>query len=372
MHRRKVFYLITAMRIGGTEKALLGLLSTIDYSQTEVHLGLLHKDGDLLDYVPKQVIIEEIALDTDFFGNDNLPTKETIQLYLRRKQPIRAIVFSILFFITLFNKKYRYLLYRYALKNVQLLSTHFDEAFAFSGINELVTFFVAEKVTADSKTCWIHFDVAKEAISKPLFVHEMNYYQKIFLVSQQAKLSFDQVFPTLAYKSEFHHNIIIREQIRSLSLSGSTYDDDFKGYRLLTIARMSTEKGIQDALHTLRELLQSGVQVRWYFIGDGPEMKQYKLLAEKLSINDDAIFLGNQINPYRFLKDCDIYVQPSRGEGFCIALAEAICLDKPIVATDFSGAREQLAERETALIIGIHAQTLSDGIKKMIKRINQQ
>ena len=100
-------------------------------------------------------------------------------------------------------------------------------------------------------------------------------------------------------------------------------------------------------------------------------MKQYQLLAEKLGINCDAVFLGSMINPYKFLRDCDIYVQPSRGEGFCISLAEAICLGKPIVATDFSGAREQLTGRENSFIVGIHAPTLSKGIGEMIRKLNE-
>lgn len=359
------------MHIGGTEKAMLGLLSTIDYSQIEVYLGLFHKEGSLLEFVPQQVIIEPISLDADLLGNDNVPTIGTILSYLRRRQPARAIVFSLLSLFTLFNKKYRYLLFRYVLKDEPVFPTHFDEAYAFSGINELITYYVAEKVSAETKVCWIHFDVAKEPINGPLFVHEMNHYQKVYLVSQQAKQSFDQVFPTLVSKSEFHHNIVSREQVQTLSESGPSFEDGFIGTRILTIARMSTEKGIQDALEALRELILLGFQVRWYFIGDGPRMEQYQSLAAKLDVQRDAVFMGSMINPYRYLKDCDIYVQPSRGEGFCIAIAEAICLEKPIVATDFSGAREQLIGREDSIIIGIHASTLSKGIIKLIQKMNQ-
>lgn len=369
MEKKKVFYLLTAMHIGGTEKALLGLLSTIDHTQTEVHLGLLHKEGDLLDYVPKQVIIETISLDSAFLGNDNIPTTGTIRVFLRRKQLFRVLAFSFLYFITLLNKKYRYLLFRYVLKDEPVLATHFDEAYAFSGINELITFYVAEKVSAETKVCWIHFDVAKEHLTKPLFIHEMNYYQKIYLVSQHAKQSFDHVFPMLATKSEFHHNIVSKEQIKALADSGQTYTDNYNGIRILTIARMSPEKGIEDALLALSELKDTELPVRWYFIGDGPQREQYELQAKKLGVTSNAIFMGSMINPYRYLKDCDIYVQPSRGEGFCIAITEAICFEKPIVATDFSGAQEQLTGRKDSFIIGIHAPTLSAGITKMIQHV---
>ncbi len=370
MEKKKVFYLLTAMRIGGTEKAFLGLLSTIDYSKTEVHVGLFHKDGALLSYLPKEVFVDHIALDPELMGNDNIPTSSAIKLYLRRKQPFRAIVLSILYIASLLNKKYRYLIFRYVLKEVPVFKTHFEEAYAFSGINELVTFYVAEKISAETKVCWIHFDVAKEPLTRPFFIHEMHYFQRIHLVSQQAKQSFDGVFPSLAGKSVFVPNIVLREQIIALSESGCTFEDGYDGTRLLTIARMSPEKGIPDALQALRALIQAGIQIRWYFIGSGPRMEEYKKLAHKLDVAGDAVFLGSIVNPYRYLKDCDIYVQPSKGEGFCIAITEAICLDKPIVATDFSGAREQLTGRKDSLIIGMHAPTLAAGIRTMMQHLH--
>ena len=36
-------------------------------------------------------------------------------------------------------------------------------------------------------------------------------------------------------------------------------------------------------------------------------------------------FLASKTNLYGYMKDCDIYVQPSRHAGFCIALSESLC-----------------------------------------------
>ena len=62
------------------------------------------------------------------------------------------------------------------------------------------------------------------------------------------------------------------------------------------------------------------------------------------------------------MKDCDIYVQPSRHEGYCITLAEALCFNNPIVATDFTGANEQLKNRKNGVVVGMKAQDIADGI----------
>ena len=66
------------------------------------------------------------------------------------------------------------------------------------------------------------------------------------------------------------------------------------------------------------------------------------------------------------MRDCDIYMQPSRHEGFCITLAEALCFGNPIVATDFTGARDQLKERGNAFVVGMSVEDIIEGIEKAL------
>ena len=62
------------------------------------------------------------------------------------------------------------------------------------------------------------------------------------------------------------------------------------------------------------------------------------------------------------MKDCDIYVQPSRHEGYCITLAEARIFTSPIVATNFVGAKEQLANRNNGIVTGFSEEDIATGI----------
>ena len=71
------------------------------------------------------------------------------------------------------------------------------------------------------------------------------------------------------------------------------------------------------------------------------------------------------MNPYPFMKECDIYVQPSRHEGYCITLGEARCFNNPIVTTNFTGANEQIKNEETGLVCEIS----ENGIYKSLKRL---
>ncbi|WP_141487170.1 glycosyltransferase, partial [Bacillus cereus] len=85
--------------------------------------------------------------------------------------------------------------------------------------------------------------------------------------------------------------------------------------KLITVARLSHAKGIDDAIYALRQLLDQGYDIEWYIVGYGPQEAELKLLIDKLGLQDKFVLLGKKINPYPYIKACDIYVQPSRYEG---------------------------------------------------------
>ena len=71
-------------------------------------------------------------------------------------------------------------------------------------------------------------------------------------------------------------------------------------------------------------------------------------------------------NPYPFMNECDIYVQTSRHEGYCITLAEARCFNKPIVTTNFTGSSEQIKNYKTGLIVNFDIDEIYSAIKELL------
>lgn len=108
--------------------------------------------------------------------------------------------------------------------------------------------------------------------------------------------------------------------------------------------------------------------MKWYCVGEGELRSRYEELIEEHDINDYYVLLGSDINPYPYFKECDLYVQPFKFEGYCLTLAEARVFNKPIVSTNFSGASEQLIDDETGLIVKYDEEELYEAIKKMIDR----
>jgi glycosyltransferase involved in cell wall biosynthesis len=78
------------------------------------------------------------------------------------------------------------------------------------------------------------------------------------------------------------------------------------------------------------------------------------------------------MNPYPFIKACDIYVQPSRYEGKAVTVREALILGKPVVITNFPTASSQLTDGVDGIIVPNEIEQAAQGISDFIKDTNKQ
>ena len=80
---------------------------------------------------------------------------------------------------------------------------------------------------------------------------------------------------------------------------------------------------------------------------------------------DSICFVGSKPNPYPYMQMCDIYVQPSYTEGYCLTVCEAAILQKPIVLTEIAAA-EILENGRTAVVVKANITSIAEGIEKLI------
>ena len=362
---KRVFFMLYSMNLGGVEKAFLGLLSTMPQEEYEVHVGLIHNKGQLLRQLPLTAHIHEIKVYQQNWQIINNPPLWGIKVLAKKGHLWEAFV-HLLLYVHFKLTGSRYWFYRYLLRNEPMMAESFDVAVAFAGPSQMIDYYVCKKVDAKEKWGWIHFDVSQFGIDRGMTARLYKHYQHIYIVSKSAKQVFDAMFPQFSGKTEIRYNIVDRTAVLQLAETGPTFTDNYEGTRILTVGRVSEEKGQRLALETLRILKDEGRDVRWYFVGEGRDLDYCKKRAAELRLQGDAVFLGLQTNPYGFMRDCDIYVQPSLHEGFCITLAEALCFDKPIVATDFTGAREQLEGNPASRVVAVSAESIAEGIRQFL------
>lgn len=355
---KKILFIMPSMEVEGTVKSLIELLNIIPRDVFEVHLGLFNVMGKFLEQVPQGIHIHRLHKPRN--------NKETFFSLIRSFHWIDALVFIHLWLYSKYtNDSFR--LYQYRYRDISDNIGCFDLAIAYS---ILCVYYLCEKVDANAKCCWIHQDVTVPLNRIQYKILEKLYprIDKIFVVSEEAKRRFDSVYPQIKHKTDLFHNIIPVNHILELAKTGDSFTDNYKGKRLLTVGRINQQKGLLLAIKVLKILIYKGYDVNWYIIGGGIGNHYYKQcieLAIQEKVFDHFIFLDVRMNPYRFMHDCDVYVQPSLYESYCITLAEALCFGNPIVCTDFCGA-EQMKGRANGYIREMTPTSLADGIIKAL------
>jgi glycosyltransferase involved in cell wall biosynthesis len=365
MRKKKILFMLSKMNVGGVEKAFLGMLTAIPASDYDIHLALLGKNGGYLNAVPNYVTIHEVSC---FSRNKRFimdPPQTIIKSCIKKFNFCEALIHLILAIYFKLTSN-RYWFYQYIMRKEPMLPGEYDMAVAYPGPSQMIDWYVNKRVNAKARCSWIHFDILKFGIDRGMTKKLYKNFKKIFVVSQTGKAIFDKTFPEFVDKTEVFLNIVSPHQVIEQSNQSCGFTDDFDGKRILTVGRISPEKGQTVAIEALRLLCDTGCNVKWYFVGDGVSRRDCERLAARLGVADKVVFLGTQTNPYPYMAQCDVYMQPSRREGYCITLAEARCFGAPIVATDFTGAAEQLSTRANGIIVGMDAASIADGISKAI------
>lgn len=363
--KKKILFMVSSMNIGGVEKSLLSLLSVIPQKSYEITILMLEKKGGFLTSVPDWVKVEEATWFEKVKPVIMQPPKQTIKGYFQNGEYTKVPFFISAYLLSRhFNRRYPY--FKQVFKSVPYNQTMYDVAVSYQGPTETIDYYIAHKVKAKKKIAWVHFDVSKHVVNKSLYTKIYEKYDKVYAVSNEANKRLVEKIPSVENKAEVFQNILSEHLITEMAKSPVDFDSSYKGKKIVTVGRLSTEKGQDFAIKVLSKLRQEGYDVRWYCVGEGKERKEYEALIQQHRLNNDFILLGATPNPYPYIAQADIYVQTSRHEGYCLTLAEAKCLHKPIVTTSFSGASEQLTEGVDGFIVRCDEGELYEKIKLLL------
>lgn len=106
---------------------------------------------------------------------------------------------------------------------------------------------------------------------------------------------------------------------------------------IVTIGRLSPEKGLDILLAAFARQFGTDHDVRLILVGDGPKMMELMLLADRLGITDQVVFVGFTADVARYYAAADLFVMSSHTEGFPLALLEAMAWGLPVLATAVGG-----------------------------------
>ena len=338
MKKKQVLFVNDEMRMGGVARILNTLLINLDKDKYEIDLLILHPHGEMLEQIPANI---NLIKGTDFFETVDYNLLELLKQFSFKKvfKKIRLLFYMKTGLITKKIQKER----------KKMLSKHYDVE--FSAKEGFCTVFVA---SGDSKLKynWVQVDYDKFNYS----FHHMSLVKKSLkqitlniASSNQSRISYQRIFQVENVITI--HNLMDVSLIKRLMLENHDLKIDKKQFKMITAARFHPQKALDRLFISYEEMLKRGIDCHLYLIGDGELKTELIALAKDLKIYDKIEWLGYQTNPYKFMKDMDIFVMSSIYEGFPTIVVESLLCGLPVLTTKVAGVDEQITKPEQGWII---------------------
>lgn len=360
-----MLFVIDSLTIGGAEKSLVSLLNLVDSSLYEIDLLLFRSGGDLERFIPKHVNILPVPEYFQFVNNSKKLVNKRLSFYYYRIKTSISLRVNNLKKNTIHSEQ---VVYRCINKIMNPIQKIYDVAIAYS--QGLPTYFVANKVQATKKLAWINTDYVNTLYDKEIDFESYDKMDHIIAVSKNTQESVSKLRKEYNNKVEIILDIIDPNIINKMSEEYDVKEFEKSLINILSVGRLVTAKSYETAIKVARLLKNSGYKFKWFGIGEGPEKEKLQELIDKYQLNDYFILLGKKINPYAYMKNCDIYVQTSIKEGFGLTVCEAKILKKPIVCTNFPTAKEIIKHDMDGLIVNHDVESIYKGIIRYIDELS--
>ena len=389
--KRRIFFAIHYLELGGAEISLIGLLQAMDYARYDVDLFVYSHQGELMRFIPKEVnLLPEIkayayierpmknALRKGLFGIVYGRLKAKWKHKTTRTSTSTSTITRTSTSTITRTSKQDQSIFQYVMNNVEPYLPSLDE---FGEYDLAVSFLtphniVLNKVRAKRKVCWIHTDYSKISVNAGLELPVWSGFDHIVSISSDVTKAFLTVFPTLKDKIVEIHNILSADFVRSRA-EEMTPEEVAKEMpreagviNLLSVGRFTHPKNYDNIPVILKYV---DVKIKWYLIGYGGDEPLIRQRIAEAGMENQVIILGKKENPYPYIKACDVYVQPSRYEGNAVTVREAQMLGKPVVATKYPTATSQIQDGIDGVIVPMDNEGCAKGIAEFLNdKVQQQ
>ena len=141
-------------------------------------------------------------------------------------------------------------------------------------------------------------------------------------------------------------------------------------FKIGTIGRLVPQKDYPTLLSAFSNVLKRFPHTKLYVVGEGYLQKELIELSESLGINGKVHWLGKTEYIKEFLSEIDLFILPSKYEGFGLVLLEAMVAKKPIIAANNSAIPEVLGKTYEGLFSTGDAKALAQHINTAISDKN--
>ena len=334
----KLLFFHTSLELGGGERILINILNHLDRSKFDIVLALLEKKGVFLTNVPKDIKIisirkEEYLKNKSFFVRAFRYLKDFYDICKIVNSECPDIVLDItgqltpkILFARLFRRKTKF---------ITSVHIHISECNVEALSRLKINFF---------------FD----RLFIILLMRACRRADKVICVSKGVAIDINKNFSVSKDKIVVIYNPLNINEIDKLK-NEEIYDDWFKNnnLKIISIGRLHALKGYEYLLKAFKLLRESGINANLIILGEGPERENLENLARNLGIDSHVILTGFKENPYKYMKNSDIFVLPSLSEAFGCAIIEAMACGIPVIATRCSGPVDIITKDVNGLLVPV-------------------
>lgn len=347
------------MQIGGIQKSLINLLIAIN-TKYDITLFLFSKHGEFLDEIPENVKVIEGGFFLSLLGISQKKAREKgiITSWIRGLFAFFSKIFNnfIPISVILFFSK--------RLKDFDIAISYMqnsNEKFFYGGVND----FVLKNIVATKKMAFVHCDFANYEGNNSHNRKIYKLFDKVVCVSKSCANSFikevDIPFEKVAFVPNFQNfnKILNKSNIKTVD-----YDKDF--FNIITVSRLSEEKGLIRAIAAIENLHSKGYKLKWHILGKGAMTNKLKNYIKVHHLENTVFLYGEQKNPYRFMKNANLFLLPSYHESAPMVYGEAWTLKLPILTTDTLSAKEIVEENAIGVVCPNSYEGILDALKTIL------
>jgi len=172
-------------------------------------------------------------------------------------------------------------------------------------------------------------------------IKPLRYYNKLFAISGAVRTDIEN-------RSDFKPLVVYNGiETKSIKTKQQLFEDG--NFKIIQVSRLVHEiKGQDILLRAIKHCIENegfnSPRITLDFVGDGQSRGILERLTKELGISHRVRFLGNKSRNWVYENLCcyDLFVQPSRYEGFGITVAEAMAAKVPVIVANRDGPAEIL------------------------------
>ena len=337
--KKKILFLVENFAGGGVEKVFIDLINNMDISKYDITVM------SIWDYGVRKKDLRKDVRYKSIFPN------------------IKGISRVFHNFVEKSDGK---LLYKFGIREKYDIEIAFVEGRATKIIG-------ASTNPNSKKLAWVHIDLSQGHWTSKVFdenlEREKECYKKfnnIIFVSNSAMKGFNYLFGYDFDNIQVKYNPIIANDVINKSdeeIADIVKPKDKK--LLVTSGRLVAQKGYESLLEICNRLNNDRLDYELWILGEGWSRPKLEKLIDKYKLSNVKL-LGFKENPYKYIKQGDLFVCSSKNEGFSLVIAEAMILGLPVISTNCSGPNELLNFGEYGFMVENTEDALYEGLKEIL------